>query len=576
MRRSYLAVCGVVGVAMASCSVLDIIAPDTATIGASIPIRVSLGRALGNGLTYSFCARRPTGWVITTPTYTLEREPPMSGSLATVNAADTDALNASASMPGSTWTCFDGPAAAVSGDRGFVDLQMTVTSAGTHLLELGMRVHETEPYLVSGSHNIVVNGTPRYDQNLLAQGSIPPHLAIAYGSGRFVMVGDDDLVLVEENGTRTEYDSGLDESLSDVAFGEGKFIAVGTNRTVLSSADGITWSGPLAPHVTDVQLNTVFRGATRFIAAGEGPILQSADGVTWSDAASDGLDPALQWANGAASATTEVLIDIDGTVIAVSENGGPFVPRALSGVASQGALAYAPSVGWVFGRAGGAFRSADLVTFTAVDFGPASTTPRLFSAGGAVYGTDSSWAYRITASEAIVVGTHSSAMLRDAAEDGKRAVVLGSLGILGESFLLSVDLPRLALDLTGLTFSTAGEEKTFAVRNDGLGLLRVTALQSSGGSTATGCAAALAANESCTVTVTLNDADNPGTVTVVTNGAFEASAVVTLTFAPAPVDASGADDDGCAAAPGSPLFVLLALVASRRRSLTSACPSSRP
>lgn len=67
---------------------------------------------------------------------------------------------------------------------------------------------------------------------------------MAYGSGVFVVVGNDGVLQTSTDGidwtTRT---SGTSNNLTKVYFINNTFFAIGTGRTVLTSTDGINWSG---------------------------------------------------------------------------------------------------------------------------------------------------------------------------------------------------------------------------------------------------------------------------------------------------------------------------------------------
>jgi hypothetical protein len=109
---------------------------------------------------------------------------------------------------------------------------------------------------------------------------------MAYGNGRFVMAGF---------GFAATSTNGLDwvEQIlpvwypaTGITFGNGRFILVGSGASILTSIDGINWSGTGTQEV----LTSVAFGGGRFVAVGSpglqwqdamGIIMTSADGVHW-------------------------------------------------------------------------------------------------------------------------------------------------------------------------------------------------------------------------------------------------------------------------------------------------------
>lgn len=127
-------------------------------------------------------------------------------------------------------------------------------------------------------------------------------LAVTYGDGVFVAVGESGYVVTEDHpyGARTpqiiftssdgiaweQHDSPVEDALSDVIFANGIFMAVGGSQgidaTVITSSDGENWN---AQNVTmNTQLYGVAYGNGVFAAAGySGDIMVSGDnGATWS------------------------------------------------------------------------------------------------------------------------------------------------------------------------------------------------------------------------------------------------------------------------------------------------------
>ena len=110
-------------------------------------------------------------------------------------------------------------------------------------------------------------------RNPLPQGN--PLRGVTYGNGIFIAVGYGGTILTSADGiTWTSRDSGTTTILSEVTYGNGTFIAVGYGGTILTSADGITWTSRTSG--TTHGLNGVAYGNGTFIAVGViGTILQS-------------------------------------------------------------------------------------------------------------------------------------------------------------------------------------------------------------------------------------------------------------------------------------------------------------
>ena len=106
-----------------------------------------------------------------------------------------------------------------------------------------------------------------------------------------MFVGGAGLVATSPNGKDwTRRVSGTTVTLYSVAYGSGRFVAVGEQGTIISSADGATWvaerhpySGTLAPDI-----NGITHANGRFVAVSRslgfdatGNVISSADGRTW-------------------------------------------------------------------------------------------------------------------------------------------------------------------------------------------------------------------------------------------------------------------------------------------------------
>jgi hypothetical protein len=109
-------------------------------------------------------------------------------------------------------------------------------------------------------------------------------LALCFGEGRFVAVGQHGSVSASPDGTnRTTQLASTDADLQSVAYGAGLYVAVGIAGLIMTSSDGLTWTqrnqGPTG------HLYTVASSSdTGFIAAGTaGAIARSTNGISWED-----------------------------------------------------------------------------------------------------------------------------------------------------------------------------------------------------------------------------------------------------------------------------------------------------
>lgn len=91
--------------------------------------------------------------------------------------------------------------------------------------------------------------------------------AIAYGNGRYILVGWNGLVMWSEDGRAWQRGaSGVTVDLWDVTWGNGQFVAVGESGTLITSPDGTSWTRVPLP-VTD-PIRSVTFGQGQFLATG--------------------------------------------------------------------------------------------------------------------------------------------------------------------------------------------------------------------------------------------------------------------------------------------------------------------
>ncbi|MCD9026340.1 S-layer homology domain-containing protein [Cohnella silvisoli] len=106
--------------------------------------------------------------------------------------------------------------------------------------------------------------------------------SIAYGNDTFVAVGDNGTILTSADGASwTDRTSGTDKRISGVIYANNIFVAVGQTGTILTSPDGVMWT--LRTSGTGNSLNAVRYGNNTFISVGDGgTVLTSPDSETWT------------------------------------------------------------------------------------------------------------------------------------------------------------------------------------------------------------------------------------------------------------------------------------------------------
>ena len=125
---------------------------------------------------------------------------------------------------------------------------------------------------------------------------------VVYGDGKFVAVGDFDIVLISTNGmTWKKQTAGIKEYLYGIAYGNGKFVATGIYYNndddddngiciILTSTDGTTWKEETIGIEPNPDINSVTYLNGLFITAGaSGTVLSSADGMIWKKQIPSGI-----------------------------------------------------------------------------------------------------------------------------------------------------------------------------------------------------------------------------------------------------------------------------------------------
>jgi hypothetical protein len=95
----------------------------------------------------------------------------------------------------------------------------------------------------------------------------------AYGSGKYVVVGEQGTVLTSIDGVQWSAQSTGLPALNDIAFGAGQFVAVGTELSIASSTNGVDWTLTTLPAPSDAaccarELTEITYGNGAFMTTG--------------------------------------------------------------------------------------------------------------------------------------------------------------------------------------------------------------------------------------------------------------------------------------------------------------------
>lgn len=137
------------------------------------------------------------------------------------------------------------------------------------------------PYLIPGAEELGFAEVP----------DIPEYVSgtnwgllrgVAFGSGRFVVVGDKGVVLVSEDGERwRRVNPGVEEDLMGVVFTRGRFVAAGKDSSILLSEDGLRWQRIRPQRPLFYELSALHLVNGRIFALDWGTLFVSVDGRDW-------------------------------------------------------------------------------------------------------------------------------------------------------------------------------------------------------------------------------------------------------------------------------------------------------
>ena len=157
----------------------------------------------------------------------------------------------------------------------------TVTSGTTAALEDAVFLNGQ--FLVSGSSGLLLRSADgaTWTSATLATGGFNLQ-GIAYGAGRYVTATRGGVILTSiDAASWTAATSGTTADLNGVAYGNGKFL-VTSATVVLSSTDGLTWTSSPAPEIPGWDSGTLFINGQFYASAGRNSLITSLDGITWS------------------------------------------------------------------------------------------------------------------------------------------------------------------------------------------------------------------------------------------------------------------------------------------------------
>jgi MYXO-CTERM domain-containing protein len=181
-------------------------------------------------------------------------------------------------------------------------------------------------YLVVGAGAYISSST-----DLVTWTSLSPESSLTFDRlrgvqwlvDRFFAVGDDDTILTSADGvtwTKQNVAASIHSNLRDIAYNGKLYVIVGSNNVVLTSSDGSNWSAaqikPAAP------TGTVFTGlawnGSLFVTVGTaGVIYSSPDGTTWTPQVSGTADNlwGVVWVGNYFVAVTDSTQDSDPIII---------------------------------------------------------------------------------------------------------------------------------------------------------------------------------------------------------------------------------------------------------------------
>ena len=198
--------------------------------------------------------------------------------------------------------------------------------------------------------NVVITSPDGRAWTLRDSGSTNILLGAAYGKGLFVAVGTGDapassVIMTSPDGVAWKTrDQGSFGELRAIAYGNGLFVAVGMRGSIVTSLDGLQWT--LQNNGDPASLNGIAYGNGTYVAVGDGAkVLTSPDATTWATQSSD-LDPhgdllAVAYANGVFAAVGR--LDAVTALAATSPDGTTWTPLSLGDAEPLYGVAFGPN-----------------------------------------------------------------------------------------------------------------------------------------------------------------------------------------------------------------------------------------
>lgn len=161
-------------------------------------------------------------------------------------------------------------------------------------------------------------------------------------NGQVIVVGKETLLSSPDGVTWTGLSNDVTQqaaNLTGVAWGNSTFVAVGDLGTVVSSPNGATWADHTAASTTTEPLHGIAWGNPVFAAVGNaGTVITSPDGVVWTNQASNSLT--TQALNAITSGGGRFVAVGDGGTVITSSDGATWTAGASNTTANLTAIAW--------------------------------------------------------------------------------------------------------------------------------------------------------------------------------------------------------------------------------------------
>jgi len=160
---------------------------------------------------------------------------------------------------------------------------LTLTNNGLNAI-----VYGNNEFVAVGTSGAVLTSPDGSTWTAQTTGAHGDLTGVAYGNTLFAAVGMDGSILTSPDGVMWTERLSSSNLLLAVTYGNGQFVAVGENNmfggAILTSPDGIAWTSRVS--ASDVRLSSVAYGKNLFVATGgksnSGEIVTSSNGIDWS------------------------------------------------------------------------------------------------------------------------------------------------------------------------------------------------------------------------------------------------------------------------------------------------------